>query len=420
MAMSRRHVKLDSRTARLRLPARHAAYWTLLSAACSLGYRRGPSSTSGVWIAKYSPPNGQRLQSRLAAADDFVPADGVFCFDYTQARQKAMEWFPIAAQISTGDMPRRVGFTVADACQEYLDVLEGRSKSHRTTRYIVNASIMPALGRRLVEKLTRAQVESWHRGLAQTARRKPRHGLAPDSEEAQRRRRDTANRYLVVLKAALNHCLSNGRIAATGLSWKVVAPFRGVGNARTRFLSDTEARSLIRVCKTPFKELVQAALYTGCRYSELASLRVQDFDGISSTLLISQSKSGKPRRVYLDREAWEFFELLCAERPAPEPVFLNDGRTWAKDAAQGLMQQASLAAGISPATFHELRHTAASRWARLGLSLQEISAQLGHADVRMTQRYAHLCQDSLAAKIRALPTLGLPMPSVDSLELMVQ
>jgi hypothetical protein len=71
-----------------------------------------------------------------------------------------------------------------------------------------------------------------------------------------------------------------------------------------------------------------------------------------------------------------------------------------KDGAKGLMEEACKAAEIEPLTFHELRHSAASRWARQGLSLGEIAQQLGHADVRMTQRYAHLCQQTLANKIR--------------------
>ena len=71
------------------------------------------------------------------------------------------------------------------------------------------------------------------------------------------------------------------------------------------------------------------------------------------------------------------------------------------------MEAACQAAEIEPLTFHELRHSAASRWARQGLSLAEIAQQLGHADIRMTQRYAHLCQQTLANKIRQMPAMGI-------------
>lgn len=407
MAYGARHVKLDSRTARLKLPPRHAAYWTLISPACSLGYRRGPASKGGAWLAKYSPADARRVQTRLAAADDCMAADGVLCLDFLQARKKALEWFPIAVQMATGQLPRSRGYTIGDACRDYLELLEGRSKSYQVTHYMINANIVPLIGQRLVEKLTRSQIEQWHKVLAITARRKPRGGLDADCEEALRRRRDTANRNLVVLKAALNHCLAEGRAACTDMAWKLVTPFKGVGNARTRFLSDLEARALVSACPPDFRLIVQAALFSGARYSEIAAFRVEDFDELSGTLLIAQSKSGRARRVYVDVEAHTFFRTVCRGRRGNEMMFLRDGAPWQKDSAQGLMEIAAKAAGIAPTTFHELRHTAASRWARLGLNLQEIAAQLGHADIRMTQRYAHLCQQSLADKVRALPTMEI-------------
>lgn len=347
------------------------------------------------------------MQNRLAAADDLMVADGVLCLDFLQARKKALEWFPVAVQVSTGQMPRSRGYTIGDACRDYLEILEGRSKSYQVTQYMINANIIPLIGQRLVEKLTRSQVEQWHKTLAVTARRKPRGGLDADCDEALRRRRDTANRNLVVLKAALNHCRAAGRAACTDTAWKLVTPFKGVGNARTRFLSDPEARALVATCEPDFQFIVRAALFSGARYSEIAALRVEDFDELSGTLLIAQSKSGRARRVYVDVEAHAFFRTVCQGRLGNEVMFLREGAAWQKDSAQGLMEIVARAAGIAPATFHELRHTAASRWARLGLSLQEIAAQLGHADIRMTQRYAHLCQHSLADRVRALTPLGI-------------
>lgn len=408
MALGTRHAKLDSRTARLKLPARHGVYWTLLSSGCSLGYRRGPSSKSGNWIAKYSPSDGKRVQSRLAASDDVMPADGVLCLDFEQARQRALEWFPVAVQLSTGQVLRRRKYTVADARADYLKVHRGRSKSFEVTSYIVKSIILPTLGNKVVEKLTRSHVSEWHNELANTARRRPRHGLDPNAEEARRRRRDTANRYLVVLKAALNNCLREEKAACPDAAWKFVSPFKAVGNVRTRFLSDDEARKLVTTCEQDFRPVIQAALFSGARYSEITALRVEDFDMMSGTLFVAQSKSGKARRIYLDPEATSFFRSICARRSAHELLFLrSSGESWKKDAAQNPMESATKLAGIARTTFHELRHTAASRWARVGLTLQEIAAQLGHADVRMTQRYAHLCQHTLATKIQALPPLNI-------------
>ena len=184
-------------------------------------------------------------------------------------------------------------------------------------------------------------------------------------------------------------------------------PLREWGTREPGSCRDDEARALVAACEDDFRSLVQAALFSGARYSEIAGLRVQDFEMISGTLFIAQSKSGKSRRIYLDAEASSFFRSLCARRAQHEVMFRSSGEPWKKDAAQGAIEEATKLAGIARTTFHELRHTAASRWARVGLTLQEIAAQLGHADVRMTQRYAHLCQHTLAEKIRALPAMGI-------------
>jgi integrase len=408
-------VKIDSPTARKRLEPWHGVYWNVVTRGCYLGYRRSAAMQAGMWYAKYSPtkdgapgPAGaRRLQSALGAADDVLPADGVAVFTYEQAKKRSMDWFPVAAHKSTGIVQRRGRYSVADACRDYLRSLEGRSRSLYETTTMVESHIIPSLGEVLVEKLTRARIETWLHDLASKPRRKPRHGLDANCEEAIRRRKDTANRNLSVLKAALNRCLADGRVACTGLAWKQVKPFKGVSQARTRFLKDEEARKLVANCWADFKLLVQAALFSGARYSELARLRVADFDSVSNTLFIAQSKSGKSRRVYLDPEASAFFEDLCSNRSAVNLMFQRGGSAWLKSSAKGLIAEAAKTAEITPLTFHELRHTAASRWARQGLSLAEIAAQLGHADVRMTQRYAHLCQHTLADKIRALPAMGI-------------
>lgn len=409
MPYTARHAKLDTPTARKKLSPRHAPYWDLVSETCSLGYRRGSANKSGTWLAKYSPQDGnKRIQKKIGAADDLLPADGVVCLSYQQAKAKAIEWFPIAAQISTGALPRRGGYTVKNACDDYLKKLEGYSRSVRSTRYSVNANVLPVLGGIQVEKLTRIQIEQWHRDFVQKRTRKPAHGLDRNSEEAVRRRKDTANRNLVIVKAALNHCLAEGKVACTNFAWKWVKPFKGVSNARTRFLSDDEARTLVNHCPPDFGLMVRGGLYSGMRYSELARIQVRDFDPISGTVLVAQSKAARPRRIYLDDEAISFFQSVCVGRSGEAPIFIQkSGRRWEKDAAKGLMAAAVRSANISSTTFHELRHSAASRWARLGLSLAEIATQLGHADVRMTQRYAHLCQKTLADKVRAMPALGI-------------
>ena len=59
-------------------------------------------------------------------------------------------------------------------------------------------------------------------------------------------------------------------------------------------------------------------------------------------------------------------------------------------------------AGIKDFRWHDLRHTFSTRLAQAGVDLYKISKLLWHQDIKMTQRYAHHCPDSLRDGVEIL------------------
>ncbi len=57
--------------------------------------------------------------------------------------------------------------------------------------------------------------------------------------------------------------------------------------------------------------------------------------------------------------------------------------------------------GFDNFRLHDLRHTFAARLAQAGVDIFKISKLLGHKDIKMTQRYAHHCPDSLRDGVEA-------------------
>lgn len=380
----------------------------------ALGYRKG--NKWAVWLARYDA-DAFRKEEKLGLADDILDADGARVLNFAQAQEKARAWFLTTTTLATGEhVTGRGGYTVNQCCSDYLNHLERRGAPDYThTKYDLNAYAIPKLGFLQVAKLTRPKLEEWRSDIAASPKRTNRKHEGDDepyipSEEEVRKRRATANRIMRRLRAALNLALEEGRVHANPMAWKI-SPFENVEVARAIFLSETDQRAFVKACgrQKDFQQLVRGALYTGARYGELGRLRVGDFNRTSGTLFIAKSKGGRQRHVHLDTEAVRFFQEVCTNRETGEVMFLRDnGKPWVKDNQKKPMRHACTLAGIKRFGFHQLRHSAASRWITSGISLKVVAEQLGHVDTKMVDRYyGHLASGHIAQTFKALPGVGL-------------
>jgi integrase len=211
------------------------------------------------------------------------------------------------------------------------------------------------------------------------------------------------------VKASLNHAVNSGKPANPD-AWARLKKFRSADSARLRWLTVDEAQRLQNAAPPDLRMLVAAGLNTGCRAGELLALRAGDYDSRSHTLLIADSKSGKPRRVPLTDDGVTLFERLTVGKLEDEPLFLRaDGSPWYRVALVRAMRAACASARVRPAaTFHVLRHTYASHLVQAGVPLIFVAETLGHSDARMVSRhYGHLAPSHVADAIRAaLPKFG--------------
>jgi integrase len=414
MARTVRSPKLDTRSARAKLPARREPYWVLLTAGLHLGYRRA-GAHGGSWIARaYDPATRKRAYRALGPADDAVDADDERVLAFAQAQARARAWFPRAfLPDAEGDghgarRPRTVG----DLLHGYLAWLADHRKpsTARATRSAAQAHILPALGELRLEALTAAHLKRWHEALATTpARLRTKRGAAQlrvreaTDEDAKRARRSTANRVLTILKAALNRAQQDGLLPSDE-AWRKVKPFGRAEAARVRWLTKEECGRLLNACPPGFRRLARGALLTGCRYGELCRVEVGDLDADAGTLHVRDSKSGRPRHVPLDDEAAGFLRGLAAGRQRHERLFVRtDGRPWGMSHQLRPIAAASAAARLEPAaTFHSLRHTWASHRVMAGAPLMVVARVLGHADTRMVEKhYGHLAPSYVRDVVRA-------------------
>ena len=419
MARKVRDKNLEDRAARKRLPIRPEPHWRVLDQGLHLGYRR--RRESGSWTARRRNAEGRYLETKLGPSDDTQDADGVAILSYWHAQDAAREWFQEGVRQDAGLEPVEAGpYTVQQGVKDYLGWYERRGgKATKSTEKTADAHILPNLGDFELRRLTSRAIRDWHHKLAAAPARvrskksEPIRYRAPsDDPDARRRRQATANRVLTILKAALNHTWREGMVASDE-AWRRVQPFQHVDAPVVRYLTADECKRLVNAAdqKSGFRNLVRAALLTGCRYGELAALRVADFNPDSGTLAVRTSKSGKARHVVLTEEARGFLADVTAGRPGTDLVIKNaSGAAWGKSHQTRPLAEACKRAKVSPAiSFHVLRHTHGSLLAMQGVPMPVIARQLGHADTRMTEKhYAHMSPNYVADTIRAhFPTLGI-------------
>jgi hypothetical protein len=155
MPRAARDVKLETRSARAKLPARRAPYFVTVAKGLALGYYRGRRSGGGTWTGRRYLGSHRYETAPLGVADDTTAADDVAVFDFWQAQDALRRWgergrLADHGIVSTG--PYTVRAAIADYSADIA--IEKRASALKAARYIFEASVLPELGHRLVEKLT--------------------------------------------------------------------------------------------------------------------------------------------------------------------------------------------------------------------------------------------------------------------------
>lgn len=413
MARSQRSGKLETRTARLKLPQGKSEFLTI-GKGLALGYRR-TEDEYGTWQARSWDGSRYRYEN-LGRADDFQDANGEGILDFYQAQGAARKAYE---KVIRGGAPTQKDVTVQQAADRYLEWFREHRKGVKMAESAVRAHISPALGDRRLADLTTVGLRAWLDKLATKAARLRSSKLskklnlrpAAETKDEKRARRASANRILSVLKAILNRAFQDGLVADDS-AWRKVKPFAKVDEARIRYLTDAEATRLVNACPLDLRRLVRAALLTGTRWGELAALKVADVNLKAARVYIAESKSGKPRHIPLNPEGVAHFEELVTGKTGDNLVLTReDGTAWGHNYHVRALQAACKVAKVKPmVSFHELRHTYASHLANAGVDLLTISKLLGHSDTRITSRhYAHLADKTLALAVTKLPSFQIDL-----------
>lgn len=298
-----------------------------------------------------------------------------------EARTKAME---VLASARRGDDPsgERIAYrqapTMKDLAERYLRE-HARPRNKPSTiaacEQVLRLHILPRLGKKKVEDVTRADVFALQAAMADLPTQ--------------------ANRALAVLSKAFNLCEIWG--------WRPDGsnPVRHVPrypeHKMERYLAQAELLRLAEVLTEserlqledpPSIAAIRLILLTGCRSGEIKALRWSEVDFDRRCLRLADSKTGR-KTIYLGSGA---LEILAGIERRPDNPYVIVGLKPGEHLV-GLTRQwyrIRKRAGLDDVRLHDLRHTYASIGAGIGLGLPMIGKLLGHTVPATTQRYAHL------------------------------
>ncbi len=180
-----------------------------------------------------------------------------------------------------------------------------------------------------------------------------------------------------------------------------------VGKKVLRALSPDQLKAVLEASPPAWRLAFALAAYAGLRAGEVRALRWSDVDLVARVLVVrlatsrgvtSTPKSGHEREIPLA----EPLLLLLQDGGKGFVAKTSQGEQWGEFGLHQAFQRGQQKAGLSGWRFHDLRHYFVTQLFRSGTPAPAVQALAGHADLAVTQRYAHVERADLRAAVARL------------------
>ncbi|WP_456294876.1 site-specific integrase [Vibrio sp. AK197] len=370
------------------------------------GFHARISPKGSIKYYLYYRLNGKQRNYLIGSADSLTPA---------QARDLAKEKSGLVAsgvdvQESRHEAKRlemRKSLTLGKYLEEhYKDYLVAMNPKRAKQSYQCVANNFKHLTNKPLDEVSAWDLQQWV-----TERRKA--GKAPATITYAFNRLKAAFNRAVEWEFIDSHNLNNVKLIKED-------------NTRIRYLSQEEEQALLSAVKERdsrlrdakrsavhnkaelgrfidyFEPLIIMAMHTGMRKGELLTLRWEHISMVNRYLTIrsENAKSKKKRTIPLNDTVYSMLENWRGQNPEAVFVFEHLGKP--VEFFQHPWQTVLKEAGLHDFRFHDLRHHFASKLVMAGVDLNIVRELLGHADLKMTLRYAHLAPEHTAEAVRLI------------------
>lgn len=210
-------------------------------------------------------------------------------------------------------------------------------------------------------------------------------------KEHETKSNSTVRKYIFAFSACLTYAEKELELIDRNPVAKISKPKKAKGIVR--FLSDTERPELIAACSkhsTRLHLFVIVAMFSGGRYNEVRTLRVENVDFDNNLVHFIDTKNNEDRGVPIHPTITEMIAKYLQENEITTGYIFIDKETKKLPYLKGAFESVIKDTNIKNFRFHDLRHTYASYLAQNGAELLEIAELMGHKSLQQVKIYAHL------------------------------
>jgi integrase len=346
---------------------------------------------SDVWWIRYVDSQGRLRREVAGSKGDAIDL-------YRTRKLEALRGKKLPEKL------RRRTVHLSELCEDFRKYSKANNEGHKNEGYRIT-QLKAEFGERPAESISIDSIRNWF-----------------DSQEWAP---GTFNRTRTVLLSIYRLGLENGKITVNPAK---LLKRKKVSDDRVRFLNQFEPlateidylkplkseeerlRAVISRDWSEYLEQFEIALQTGLRCKEqFTRIDWSCVDLARKNLRVPQSKNGMGRHIPLNAEARSAFQRLLERQigdgPIPitpkGPIFVGKGGERLQGARHWFLR-ATRKAGLADFTWHDLRHTFASRLVMADVDIRTVAELMGHKNIQMTMRYAHLAPEHKLVAVERL------------------
>lgn len=345
-----------------------------------------------IWAIGYADVDGRLRKERTKAANRTLARRILADREDAVERARLQNMRSVKELLAPKTCP-----TIRIFSEEYMTHVDAQCSEGTAKRYrnLLKNAILPRLGSLTLKEATAGHIQKYADGRLKE--------VSPASTRQE----------LMFLSGMFREAIKRDIIDRNPLV-RVDKP--AISNLIVRYLDHDEEKNLLAFTREPLRSAIRISIHSGLRDGELRNLTWADVRLRERAIVVRNTKSKRDRIVPMSRTLYELLDKMPRHIKSPYVITNTDTGTKYDHFNNTAWKKALVDAGVKNFRWHDLRHTFGSRLAQAGVPILTIKELMGHSQITVTMRYAHLAPSNLQTAVTVLDELPTEMVTAPSKE----